>query len=382
MTRHAVLAPSAAHRWLACPPSVRLEQTFSETQSDYADEGTLCHKVGELICRYKLKQITKKLFQQELALHQKHRLYTETLYDTAEAYSVFVLERYQEALAKTPDAVLMLEHQVNLTDYIEAGFGTTDALIIADGVLDEIDLKYGKGVLVEATGNEQLMIYALGALRDFDFLYDLQKVRLTIYQPRMDNYDTWEISVEGLRDWAEHTLVPGARLAYEGQGEYQAGPHCQFCKAKARCRANHDYQLELAKLDFADPDLLTDQEISQVLTKAAGFKNWLTTVEEYALKQALAGKAWPGYKVVEGRSNRVYTDELLILETLTKKGFDRDQLLELIGITKLEKLVGKKQFDQLVGEYLMKPPGSPTLAKTTDARPAYRSLEAAKKDFS
>jgi len=381
-TAHAILSPSAAHRWIACTPSARLEQSFPDSQSEAAAEGTLAHKLGELLILQKM-DVSANL-EKEFAEVYLHKLYSHAMHEHCEAYAAFVLERFAEAQTHTPDAKLFLEHHLNLSDYIPEGYGTGDAIIIADDTLDLIDLKYGKGVLVSAEDNKQMMLYGLGALLDFDFMYDIKTVRMTIFQPRIDNFSTFEMSVADLLQWAEDELKPKAKMAFEGIGEYSPGSHCQFCRAKATCKALASYNLQLAKYDFTDPALMTEKDVADVLNRADVFTSWLTAVQEYALTQAVNGKKWPGYKLVEGRSNRKYEDELDVAIKLREAGFKDVQIYkepELKGITEMEKIVGKKTFATLLDGLVIKPPGKPTLAPAADKRPEFNSLERAKQDF-
>jgi hypothetical protein len=384
MTTHAVLSPSGAHRWLSCTPSARLEQTFPDRAGEAAKEGTLAHSLGELLLRQHLQLIPKVVFTKALQVMQADAMYNEAMHEHADAYKVFVLERLSDAQAHTKDAALFLEHKLNLTDYVPEGFGTGDAIIIADGVMDIIDLKYGKGVQVNAEGNKQMMLYSLGALRDFDFVYDIKTVRMTIFQPRIDNYSSWDLSVEELKAWAENELKPRAALAFDGEGEYSPGSHCQFCRAKAVCRANAEYNLELAQYEFRKVELLDDNEIADILNRADNFTSWLKAVEDHALHESVNnGKKWPGYKLVEGRSNRTYTDTALVAAKLLKEGFAEDLIYkkEILGITAMEKAIGKKEFFVLLSDLLIKPPGKPTLAPLSDKRAEYSSVENAVKDF-
>lgn len=384
-TAHAILSPSAAHRWMNCTRSARLEQDFPDTKSEAAAEGTLAHSLGELLIQQKLGWIAPGVIKAELDEIEKNSLYNHAMLEHCEAYAVFVLEKFAEAQTHTPDAAIFLEHHLNLTEYVTEGFGTGDAGIIADSVLDCIDLKYGKGVLVSAEHNEQMMLYALGWLRDFDFMYDIKTIRMTIFQPRIDNYSSWEISVEDLKQWAKNVLVPKAALAFEGKGDFVPGSHCQFCKVKATCKAFANYNLGLAKHDFRNPDLLDDDDIADILNKADVFENWLKAVQEYAFNEALSnGKKWPGWKLVEGRSNRQYSDSDAVERSLLKSGYDLSDISErkILGITAMEKLLGKQKFAALLNDLIIKPPGKPTLAPYTDKRTEYNSLEKAKQDFS
>jgi hypothetical protein len=384
MITHAVLSPSGAHRWLNCTPSARLEQKFPDTAGEIAREGTLAHRLSELLLRQQLKQVSKAIFTKELKEIESDPLYDHSMHEHAESYCAFVLERFSEAQAHTKDAIIFLEHKLNLTDYIPEGFGTGDAIIIADGVMDICDLKYGKGVLVDAKNNKQMMLYSLGALRDFDFVYDIHSVRMTIFQPRIDNYSSWEMTVEDLREWADEELKPKAALAFKGEGEFVPGSHCQFCRVKATCKAFANYNLEVAKYEFKDPALLDDLEITDILNRADIFSNWLNSVEEHALAEAVNNqKKWPGYKLVEGRSNRTYTSSDLVASKLLKAGFAEEIIYkkEVLGITAMEKTLGKKEFNIYLSDLVIKPPGKPTLVPESDKRPEYSSTERAAKDF-
>ena len=361
-----------------------MEATFPDRAGVAADEGSLAHSVGELILQFKLGEITKQKYSVELKKLQKNALYNKDLQSHAEDYALFVLEHYAEAQSRSKDALIFLERRLDMTEWIPEGFGTGDCVIIADGVMEIIDLKYGKGVLVSATENKQMMAYALGALHGFSFIYDINTVRMTIFQPRLDNYSTFEISVDDLMDWAESYLKPRAALAFNGEGEFVPGSHCQFCKAKAQCRALADYNLELAKHDFAKPELLEDVEISSILERAAAFKSWINSVEEFAQVEAIEnGKKWPGFKLVEGRSNRTYGDAEKVASVLTENGYAEDKIYtkNLLGITAMEKMLSRGTFAELLNPFIIKPPGKPTLVEESDKRPEWNSAEAAAKDF-
>lgn len=381
---HALLSPSSASRWLNCTPSARLEQQFPETTSEYADEGTLAHKLGELLIRQTLKTVEKAQFKSLMKEVEDSKHFDASMENYCEDYAVFVVEQFADAQSRTKDALIFLEHKLDMSEYVPEGFGTGDVVIIADGILDFTDLKYGKGVPVSAVENKQMMLYGLGALRSFDHLYDIHTVRMTIYQPRIDNISTWEISVEDLKAWAEYELKPKAEMAFKGEGEYKAGNHCQFCKAKATCRTLAEKNLELAVHEFQDPALLTDEQISDILGRIKLFTIWTDAVEAHALTQAVDhGKKWPGYKLVEGRSNRQYKDETAVADVLLKKGFAEDLIYKkkIIGITEMEKNVGKKQFTELLSDLIIKPAGKPTLVPESDKRPEFKSVDSAVRDF-
>jgi hypothetical protein len=376
MSAHAILSPSGAERWLTCTPSARLEQQFPDKAGAAASEGTLAHAVGELILRFWLNIIDVTVYDKALAEFKKHPQYEDALYDHADDYN--------ESKAHTKDAMIFLEQKLNLTDYIEEGFGTGDTVIVADGIMDIVDLKYGKGVQVSANNNKQMMLYALGALREMDYIYDIHTVRMTIYQPRLENYSTFEMSVEDLKKWGEEFVKPRAAMAFAGEGDFAPGNACRFCRAKAVCKANAAFNLELMEHDFKTADLLADHEVAHVLNRADLFTNWLTAVQEYALDQAVNhDKQWPGYKIVEGRSNRKYSNETVVATKLIEAGFKEDVIFnkKLVGITAMEKVVGKKEFNIHLEGLIVKPPGAPTLVPESDKRPAYHSSEAAAKDF-
>ena len=381
---HAILSPSGASRWLNCPPSARLEQTFPDSSGEAAKEGTLAHELGEAFLKHALRIGTFDQNEKTIALIESNPMFTPDMWEHASNYANYVLEAFNAAQAITKDAVIQIEANLNLTDYVPEGFGTGDAVIIADGTMDIIDLKYGKGVNVSCENNKQMMLYALGGLREFDYMYDIQNVRMTIYQPRMDNISTFEMSVKDLQEWAETVLKPTAKLAFEGKGEFKVGDHCRFCRAKAVCKANANQNLELAQYDFADSILLTDSEVADILSRASAFKSWLTSVEEMALTEAVEkGKNWPGFKLVEGRSNRVYMDEQKVAQALTREGFGEDEiyLKKLLGITAMEKAITKKTFESVLGSLVIKPAGKPTLVSESDKRSAWNSAESAKNDF-
>lgn len=382
--KHAILSASGAYRWLACPPSARLEEQFAETTSTYAEEGTLAHALAELKLRLYLKQITTKEFAKKLRELEKNEYYSASMLDYVESYTSIVMEKINEARARSKDAVVLLEQRLDFSDWVPEGFGTGDVVIISDGVLEIIDLKYGKGVPVSAEDNAQMRLYALGALATFDSLYDIKTVRMTIVQPRLDSVSSDEITAEMLYWWADTELIKRAQLAWEGKGEFQAGEHCRFCRARFNCRARAEANLELAKMDFRKPELLTDEEIGEVLKRADELKAWVSDVFEYALVQARDhGKKFPGWKLVEGRSVRQYADENAVAETLLGAGYKEEQIYEkkLWGITAMEKLLGKTKFGELLKGLVVKPAGKPTLVPESDKRPELNSTAAAVADF-
>lgn len=361
---HAILSPSSASRWLACTPSAQLEQGFEDTSSEYAREGTLAHAIAELILRSPVD------FNVQLAVLQQDELYTPAMLEHAGDFADMVLSQC------VSNFKLFIEHRLDMTSYVPEGFGTGDAVVIVESKLILNDLKYGKGVPVYADHNKQLMLYALGALNDFSHLYDIKEIELVIFQPRIDNISSWQISTAELILWAETELKEKALAAYEGIGEFVPGAHCQFCKARGQCKALADYNMSLAYLEFKNPDLLEDAELKEILDKKALFDTWIDAVSEYALKTALEGKKWPGYKLVEGRSNRKYRDELLVAKALKKKKIkDFFQPQKLFGITEMEKRIGKGLFGEIITPLLIKPQGKPVLVPIADKRQELTSAE-------
>lgn len=368
MSKHAILSPSAASRWMACTPSARLEQEFPNTSSSYADEGTLAHAVGECILRQLAGFITSAEAETIMAVHMNNQYYNKELHDYAEGYAYYVWNQ-----CKPGKTELFIETRLDMTEWIEDGFGTADALIIGDGILIFDDYKHGKGVPVYAPENKQLMIYSLGAYQMFKEIFHIDRIQMNIYQPRIDNISTWEISVAELLEWAENELKPKAALAYAGEGDFSPGKNCLFCRAKSTCRALHDYNMELAKLEFKNPDLLTDEEVSQVMERSDMFGKWIDAVCGYALATAISGeKQWSGWKVVEGRSNRKYSSEVIVATKLEAAGHkDIYKPLALLPMGEMEKRLTKPVFAELVEPLLIKPSGAPTLVKDSDKRQPY-----------
>lgn len=387
MAAHALLSPSSASRWLACTPSAQLESTFPDTAGEAAAEGTLAHSLGELLIKGKLHRLFSldvEKAQFDYGVIQADKFYNEAMQEHCQNYAAFVLEQFAEAQNITPDAKLFLEQKLDLTDYIPDGFGTGDCVIIADGTLQIIDLKYGKGVPVSAKENKQMMLYALGALAAFEHLYDVARVKMTIYQPRLDNISHYILTVDELQQFGNEVLKPLALLASKGEGDFQPGDHCRFCKVKAQCRALADHNLAIAKYEFAMPALLGDEEIADILNRIDGLTQWAKSVEDYALSEAVNnGKKWPGYKLVEGRSNRTISDEKAVIKALSADCLPTLYMAEpkLLGITALEKNIGKAKFSKLVAPYLIKPPGKLTLVPESSEKPEYHSADGAKADF-
>lgn len=374
MGAHALLSPSAAHRWINCAAAPRLEANVEDTGSSFAAEGTLAHAY----CAKKLKEhlgMPTDGEQTEIA-ELNEQYHTGEMDEYTDTYKVIVLEKLNAALAKTSDAQLLVETRLDFSEYVPEAFGTADAIIIADGCMEVIDFKYGKGVRVSAEHNPQMMIYALGAYDKFSFDYRIERVRMTIVQPRIDNLSEFELSVSDLMAWTDETLRPAAKAAYDGKGKQNPGEWCQFCKVKSRCRALANQCTQMAA-DYAGKILTAEELAKDVLPRLATVKTWLAGIEDYALQQALAGVELPGWKLVEGRSVRKITDQDGAAAALNKAGYKTAEIYkpqELKTITELEKLAGKKQFAAICGEFIEKPQGKPTLAPESDKRAAINPM--------
>ena len=368
--KHAVLSASSSERWLNCPPSARLCEAYEDRGSDYAAEGTDAHS----LCEFRLKQVLGIPADDPI---ENLSWYNEEMEDCAAGYAAYVSELLETAKQACADPVVMIEQRVDFSRWVKEGFGTADCIIIADGVLNICDYKNGQGCLVLAERNPQMMLYALGALEIFDGIYDIDTVRMTIYQPRKSNISVYEMDKADLYEWANSELTQKAQLAYEGQGSFSCGEWCRFCKAKAECRERAEANLALARYEFQTPALLADEEIADILGKVDALTAWASDVKEYALRQAISGTAFPGWKLVEGRSNRKYTSEAAVAAAVEGAGFNPYEK-KLLGITAMQKLLGKSRFEELLAPYIEKPQGRPTLVRSSDKRPEWNT---AKNDF-
>lgn len=380
---HSRLGASSSHRWMNCPGSVKLCEAVPDKSSSYAEEGTLAHSLAELIINYNLGRIKKTEFNKGMKKIQGSQYYSQEMQDYIKDYTERVWELMNAAKSISKDAELRTEQRLDFSEWAPDGFGTGDVVIVYDRVIHIIDLKYGKGVGVSAEENPQLMLYGLGALSSYDMLYDIEKVILTIIQPRLDSISTYETTAAELLEWGEKKVRPAAEETLKDDAKCVAGEWCRFCKVKAVCRARKDAMTELAKMEFSDPRLLEDYEIGEVLRLADQLTAWAGDVKDYAQEEAEKGKKWDGWKLVEGRSNRKYSNEAKVAETLKKAGYDEALLYEkkLYGITAMEKIVGKKPLAELCGSLIIKPPGKPVLVPESDKRPEINSADSAKKDF-
>ena len=399
---HALLSPSSASKWLNCPPSARLEASLPSYSGIAAAEGTLAHELCELLLKLELGKINKADYLHDLIgiksaryfngsivhrcppdMEGGEELYDEAMYDHAVDYVALVMEHYQELKQLDPLAEIHTEKQFDLSKYVPEGFGTCDTPIVAEPVLWIHDLKYGKGVPVSSEGNKQMMLYALGAYIEYSLIYEIKEIRMTVVQPRIDNTSTAIITKDELLTWAETELKEKAAQAFKGEGEMKAGNHCQFCGARAQCRVNAQYQMQAAEAAFKEPVLLSDAEIVNILERKKAFEGWLTSIAEFAQSAALSGKQFPGMKLVEGRSNRMYRDKEEVIKLLLQEDYFLEDIASVkpLGLGEMEKKLGKTVFTELLTPLIIKPAGKPTLVPESDKRPAIKSAEDAEKAF-
>ncbi|GAA4827817.1 DUF2800 domain-containing protein [Paenibacillus vulneris] len=375
---HALLGASGASRWINCPPSARLQENIPDKRSEYADEGTLAHELSEIKLRRRLFPCDSKERKRLDAALEKikgNKFYGPEMEQATDFYVEIVEERFMAAKARSSDAVALLEERLDFSEWVPDGYGTGDVVLIADGFMEIIDLKYGKGVPVSAIGNAQMRLYGLGAWSAYSYLYDIQEIHMTIVQPRLDSVSMDTLPVDELLEWAETVVKPAAALADAGEGEFKSGDHCRWCKVKGNCRARADANMAALAHEFQDPALLTLDEIGSILHIAQQLKTWAADVEDYAFEQAKAGKRIPHWKLVEGRSNRKITDEEEAGKRLGSAGIMQFLKTKLLPLGDLEKLVGKKELASLIGDLIIKPQGKPVLVPETDKRPELNSVE-------
>ncbi len=379
---HAILSASGASRWLACTPSARLEEQFPDSTSEYAKEGTLAHEVCELKVRKNLiEQMSTRAYNTKLKKLKENELWQDEMDKFTDAYLEYI-QKLVHSYSCSP--AVMVEKKVDFSQYVPEGFGTADCIVIAEGTMHIIDFKYGKGVAVSAENNPQMKLYALGAYLEYSMLYPIEKIKMAIVQPRLENEASEsEIFVAELMDWAENVVKPLAEKAYRGEGTYIAGNHCRFCRAKATCRERARMNLEASKFEMRAGALLSDTEVGEALKMAQDLAKWAEDLKEYALTESLKGKIIPGWKAVEGRSVRAFKDTDLAIKTIVDSGIDEALLYERKQLTlaQIEKLLGAKQFKELVGELVEKAPGKPTLVLETDKREKIVNRITAEEDF-
>lgn len=358
--QHALLSASGAHRWMNCPPSARLEREFEDNSGEAAAEGTAAHALAE----HKLRKALKRRSKKPISKYDSDEMDVHT-----DGYVEFIQELIAQAKQECADPVVLIEQRLDFSKYVPDGFGTGDCVVISDRTLHIVDFKYGQGILVSAEDNPQIKLYALGALELFDGIYDITTVSMTIYQPRRENISTFTMDKEALYQWAEEVLKPIASLAFEGSGECVPGEWCRFCRAAVKCRARAEDNLSLARFEFALPPLLSDGDIEEILAKLDDLISWASDIKAYALEAAVRhGKEWPGFKLVEGRSNRKYANEEAVAEAAKGAGYRDIYRQSLITLTEMERLMGKDDFQAILGGLIEKPPGKPTLVPLSDKR--------------
>ena len=360
-SEHARLSASASHRWMNCPPSALLCEAVPDETSDYAKEGTCAHS----LCEFKLR---RALGQQAADPTEDLDFFSSEMDECSDEHVAFIIEALEEERKAGRNPLVLIEQRLDFSSYVPEGFGTGDALIITDGRLHIIDFKYGKGVLVEAQENSQMMLYALGACEMLGSLYEIDEITMTIFQPRLGNISSWSMTNSELYSWANLTLAPAAKMAIKGEGELKAGPWCRFCKVKASCRKRAEESMALASYEFREPPILTDEEIAIILAKIDELVSWADDVRQFALSEALKGKRIDGFKLVEGRSIRRYSDEAKAAEAVSLAGFDPYER-SVKGITAMTALLGKARFNEMLGALVVKPQGKPTLVPEADKRP-------------
>lgn len=359
---HSILGASSADRWMNCTPSARLTEGMEDEGSVFAAEGTAAHALAE----WKVRKVLKKRAGRRPASDY----WTDEMEETTSDYRDYIMDLVGQAKQHCKDPVTLIEQHLDFSCYVPDGFGTGDFLLVADKELNVVDFKYGRGVAVYADHNPQMMLYALGALNLFDCLYDIEQVTMTIFQPRLSSISTWTISTEELYQWAEEVLKPKAELAAKGEGDFVSGSWCRFCKARNTCRARAESFLELARMEFQPPALLSDEEVAEVMEKADELSKWASDVMAYAQAEAIEnGKHWNGYKLVEGRSVRKFSDEAKVEAAAKEAGYTDIYNKSLITLTAFEKLMGKEAFAEILGQYVTKPAGKLTLVPVSDKRP-------------
>ena len=367
------MSPSNASIWTNCPPSVRLGLTVPEEDPGiYAAEGTKAHS----ICEAKLKKLLGKRTRVPKATDPE-------MEDCTTAYRDFVEEEWNALKAYTPDTDMFIEQELDLTEWIPEGIGTSDCVLVSDTVLEVIDFKYGKGVRVDAENNPQLRLYALGVAQRFSVMYDFDKVESVVFQPRLNHISKETIMLEDLLRWGDEVIKPKAQQAYKGEGEFSVGEHCRFCRAAAVCRARAEEAFKIVDHEKVDPPLLSDDEIPDILDKLDTAESWIAAIRAYAKSKAVnEGVKWRGYKLVEGRTQRRIADPIKAIEAIEAAGFDAEEVTttKLKGLSDLERIMTKARFNEVLGEYIVKPKGEPVLVRESDKRAEYNPIEEAFKE--
>jgi len=373
--KHAKLSASGAHRWMKCTASPTLEQKYPDQSSDFALEGTVAHELADIILSHDFGLIPENQYTRKLKRWKGHRLYGGAEMDRYVAkYVDYVHEKYGEAAAKSDATFVEIEERLDFSHIVPKGFGTGDGLIVSEETIYVIDLKYGRGVKVDAKDNPQLMLYGVGALKAVELYCEPQEVVLCVFQPRLNHTSEHTISVEELSQWAEQTVKPIAKRAYHNEDtEFSPGPHCRFCKAKHDCRALAEYNLNLAKHDFAPPETLSEQELLEIRDQLDTFETWVKAVRSHFMQAALSGHKWPGLKLVEGRSRRMWVDEENAIARLNALGYSDEEIMnrKIKGLTDIESMMSVDHFEEEMKPFVAKNPGKPKLVSEDDPRPEY-----------
>lgn len=378
---HALLGPSSASRWMACPPSVKLCEQFEDVESEYAKEGSLAHEIAELKVKKLIDPgLTSRKFTSAMKKLKEKELYQEEMQGYTDEYVEFIQEQMY-SYETTPH--ISVEQKVDFSQYVPGGFGTADCILIANDTLHVIDFKYGKGVPVSVENNAQLLLYALGAYLAYEMIFPIEHIKMSIVQPRLTGIDTWECSLDYLLDFAKKAQEK-AVMALNSEGDFNCGEHCKFCKAKSTCKARANTNLELAKYEFKSADLLTLEEIGEILQKAHDLDTWVKEIEKYALAESLKGNNVPGWKAVNGKGSRSFKNTDEAIKVLKENGIAEELLYErkYLTLAQMEKVIGKKDFNNLVGNLIVMNVGKPTLVEVSDKREAITNRIKAEDEFS
>lgn len=379
---HALLGPSSASRWMACPPSARLTENMEDIGSEYAKEGSLAHAIAELKLKKKIVEpgMSTKKFNSEMKKLKEQEFYQEEMQGFTDEYIDFINEQLCNCVS-TP--FISIEQKVDFSEYIPEGYGTADCIILSGNNLHVIDFKYGKGVPVYAEENKQMLLYALGAYLGYKCLYDIKQIKMSIVQPRIANFSSWECDINYLLDFAEEARIR-ANMAYNGEGELNSGMHCQFCKISATCKKRVEDNLELERYNFKEAVELSSDEIGEILKRADNLVQWVKKLKDYVLAQSLAGNEISGWKAVNGRGTRVFKDTEEAISVLVNNGIEEAILKETTykSLSQIEKAIGKKDFNSLVGHLIEIKLGAPTLVEESDKRQAITNRIKAEDEFS
>jgi len=382
---HVSLSASGSSKWLNCTPSAKLETKIEEsTDSVYSIEGTIAHSLADIHLRFFNNEIDEKTHAKEIKKIQSHAMYSQEMEHEVQKYVDIIKEMYHDALGQKSDVELFIEEKFEFSNFVRNVYCKIDAALVADGNVSIIDMKYGVGNKILAESNSQLMLYALGVLDKYDMLYDISSFHLTIIQPRLDHTSTFYITVEDLLAWGESHVLPRAEMAYAGKGDKCVGDWCKFCKAAPLCNALYKESLAVSKHDFKDPDLIDDDTLFELSKQLPILKDWANSVQKYILSRAINGHQWPGYKLVEGKSNRRWKSEADVIDTLKSLYVDKPESytnVRVKSITEIERLTGKKDFSSHFSHLLEKPQGKISLVHSSDPRRAINSFEKAKEYF-